>query len=97
MARKTDGGCGACGTVMVGGWNVSRLPKPSTNWPVMTISANYPLWVNTLTKILDELGLTAGERDEVMAGTAARAYRVAWPAAPGTATNEVSAQPINGG
>ncbi|MBK7469944.1 MAG: amidohydrolase family protein [Betaproteobacteria bacterium] len=75
----------------------SRRVMFATNWPVMTISANYPLWVNTLATILDELGLTAGERDDVMAGTAARAYRVTWPPAAASAVNAVSAQPINGG
>ena len=50
-----------------------------TNWPVMTISATYGLWVNTLVEILEEIGLTAGERDDVMWRTAARHYRIDWP------------------
>jgi L-fuconolactonase len=53
----------------------------ATNWPVMTISANYTKWVNTLVTILDELGLSTQERNDVMAGNAARAYRVTWPSA----------------
>ena len=53
----------------------------ATNWPVMTISANYGLWVRTLAAILEELGLAAEERDDVMWRTAATTYRVAWPPA----------------
>ena len=50
-----------------------------TNWPVMTISATYDLWVNTLVEILQELGLSTEEQDDVMWRTAARHYRIDWP------------------
>ena len=52
----------------------------ATNWPVSTISSTYDLWVNTLAQILDELGLSADEKDDIMWRTAARHYRVKWPA-----------------
>ncbi len=52
----------------------------ATNWPVSTISSNYDLWVNTLARILDELGLKQEEKDDVMWRTASRHYRVKWPA-----------------
>lgn len=52
----------------------------ATNWPVSTISSTYDLWVNTLTKILNELGLSADEKEDIMRRTAARNYRVKWPA-----------------
>lgn len=55
----------------------------ATNWPVMTISSTYELWVNTLVQILDELGLSTAERDDIMWRTAARHYRVPWPPAAG--------------
>ena len=51
-----------------------------TNWPVMTISANYALWVNTLVEILEEIGLSAHEMDDVMSTTAERTYRLDWTA-----------------
>ena len=54
----------------------------ATNWPVSTISARYELWVEALTGILDDLGLSGEDRHAIMAGTAARHYRVAWPPAP---------------
>jgi L-fuconolactonase len=50
-----------------------------TNWPVCTISSTYDLWVKTLVEILDDLGLDAEEKDDVMWRTAARHYRVDWP------------------
>jgi len=52
----------------------------ATNWPVISISSRYDLWVNTLAEILDELGLSAEEKDDVMWRTAVRQYRVKWPA-----------------
>ncbi|MGI8894673.1 MAG: amidohydrolase family protein [Casimicrobiaceae bacterium] len=51
----------------------------ATNWPVSTISSTYDLWVNTLAEILDDLGLTSDEKDDVMWRTAAQHYRVKWP------------------
>ena len=51
----------------------------ATNWPVSTISSNYDLWVNTLARILDELGLKQDEKDDIMWRTASRHYRVKWP------------------
>lgn len=53
----------------------------ATNWPVMTISSTYDLWVNTLVQILEELGLSREERDDVMWRTASKHYRVDWPPA----------------
>ena len=53
----------------------------ATNWPVMTISSTYDLWVNTLVQILDELGLSKDEKDDMMWRTASKHYRVAWPPA----------------
>ena len=53
----------------------------ATNWPVMTISSTYDLWVNTLAQILDELGLSKEEKDDMMWRTASKHYRVAWPPA----------------
>ena len=53
----------------------------ATNWPVSTISSRYDLWVSALTGILEDLGVTGEDRDDIMAGTAARHYRVAWPPA----------------
>ena len=53
----------------------------ATNWPVITISSTYDLWVNTLVQILDELGLSKDEKDDVMWRTASKHYRVAWPPA----------------
>jgi L-fuconolactonase len=50
-----------------------------TNWPVSTISSTYDLWVNTLAQILDELGLTQEQKDDVMWRTASQHYRVKWP------------------
>lgn len=49
-----------------------------TNWPVSTISSTYDLWVNTLVQILDELGLTQEQKDDVMWRTAAQHYRIKW-------------------
>jgi L-fuconolactonase len=51
----------------------------ATNWPVSTISSRYELWVDTLAAVLDDAGLRADEREEIMARTAARHYRIAWP------------------
>jgi L-fuconolactonase len=51
----------------------------ATNWPVMTISSRYDLWVNTLAEMLDDLGLSTEEKDDVMWRTAVRHYRVKWP------------------
>lgn len=56
----------------------------ATNWPVMTISANYGLWVRTLQSILEQLGVNELERSDIMGGNAAAAYRVAWPPAAST-------------
>ena len=53
----------------------------ATNWPVVTISSTYDLWVTTLTQILDELGLSKEEKDDIMWRTAAKHYRVGWPPA----------------
>ena len=53
----------------------------ATNWPVITISSTYDLWVNTLVQILDELGLSKDEKDDIMWRTATKHYRVAWPPA----------------
>lgn len=53
----------------------------ATNWPVITISSTYDLWVNTLVQILDELGLSKDEKDDMMWRTASKHYRVAWPPA----------------
>lgn len=53
----------------------------ATNWPVITISSTYDLWVNTLVQILDELGLSKDEKDDIMWRTASKHYRVAWPPA----------------
>ena len=53
----------------------------ATNWPVITISSTYVLWVNTLVQILDELGLSKDEKDDMMWRTASNHYRVAWPPA----------------
>jgi L-fuconolactonase len=52
----------------------------ASNWPIMTIGARYDLWVETLLGLLDRLGLSADERDDVMWRTAARHYRIDWPA-----------------
>lgn len=49
-----------------------------TNWPISTISSTYDLWVNTLVQILDELGLTQEQKDDVMWRTASLHYRVKW-------------------
>ncbi len=54
----------------------------ATNWPVSTISARYDLWVAALEGILRDLGLSDDDRRAIMAGTATRHYRVAWPPAP---------------
>lgn len=51
----------------------------ATNWPVSTISSRYDLWVESLTGILDDLRLSHADRTAIMAGTAARHYRIAWP------------------
>lgn len=51
----------------------------ATNWPVMTISSTYDLWVHTLVRILNELGLSADEHDDVMWRTASTHYRIPWP------------------
>jgi L-fuconolactonase len=51
----------------------------ATNWPIVTIGGRYDLWVETLLELLDDLGLTADERDDVMWRTAARHYRIDWP------------------
>ena len=53
----------------------------ATNWPVSTISSRYDLWVDTLAGILDDLRVSPAERDAIMAGTAARLYRIVWPQA----------------
>lgn len=52
----------------------------ATNWPVSTIASRYDLWVNTVAEILDELGLTQQEKDDIMWRTASQHYRVKWPA-----------------
>lgn len=51
----------------------------ATNWPMITISSTYDLWVNTLAQILDELGLSKEEKDDIMWRTASKHYRVPWP------------------
>ncbi|MGQ0543851.1 MAG: amidohydrolase family protein [Betaproteobacteria bacterium] len=51
----------------------------ATNWPVMTISSTYDLWVRTLARILNELGLSQDEQDDVMWRTASRHYGIPWP------------------
>lgn len=51
----------------------------ATNWPISTISSRYDLWVDTLVQILDELGLTQEQKDDVMWRTASRHYRIDWP------------------
>jgi len=51
----------------------------ATNWPVSTISSTYDLWVNTLCQILDELGLSSEEKDDIMWRTAANHYQIPWP------------------
>lgn len=51
----------------------------ATNWPVSTISSRYDLWVDTLTGMLEDLRTPPAEREAIMAGTAARHYRIAWP------------------
>ena len=55
----------------------TRRTMFATNWPVSTISSTYDLWVNTLVEILDDLGLSRDEKDDVMWRTASRHYR--WP------------------
>lgn len=52
----------------------------ATNWPIMTIGARYDLWVDTLLEILHDLGLSEEERADLMWRTAARHYRIQWPA-----------------
>lgn len=52
----------------------------ATNWPVSTISARYDLWVNTLVDILNDLGMSQEEKDDIMWRTASRHYRVNWAA-----------------
>ena len=52
----------------------------ATNWPIMTIGARYELWVDTLLEILNDLGLSGQERADLMWRTAARHYRIQWPA-----------------
>lgn len=54
----------------------------ATNWPVSTISAHYAVWVEALESTLDQIGLRGDEREAIMARTAARHYRVAWPPQP---------------
>lgn len=51
----------------------------ATNWPVLNISATYGGWVRTLTSILDDLGLSQEERDDIMWRTASRFYGIPWP------------------
>ncbi len=48
----------------------------ATNWPVSTISTRYDLWVETLVEILEDLGLSSEEREDIMWRTAARHYRI---------------------
>ena len=45
-----------------------------TNWPVMTISSTYDLWVNTLFEILTDLKLSQEIIDNVMGKNAANHY-----------------------
>ena len=52
----------------------------ATNWPVLEIGGTYAGWVEVVRALLDDLGLTAAERADILAGTAGRAYGVALPA-----------------
>ncbi|MEO7158501.1 MAG: amidohydrolase family protein [Vicinamibacterales bacterium] len=51
----------------------------ATNWPVLEIGGTYEAWVEVVKTTLADLGLSAGERDEIFSGTACRAYGVALP------------------
>ena len=51
----------------------------ATNWPVLEIGGTYEGWVAVLRAILDDIGLSAADRDELFYGTACRAYGVALP------------------
>ena len=51
----------------------------ATNWPVLEIGGTYEAWVEVVQKTLLDLGLSSGERDDILAGTACRAYGVAMP------------------
>ena len=45
-----------------------------TNWPVMTISSTYDLWVNTLYEILIDLNLSQDVIDDIMGKNASNHY-----------------------
>jgi L-fuconolactonase len=51
----------------------------ATNWPVLEIGGTYEGWVEALRSILDDMGLSATDRGEILAGTACRAYGVTLP------------------
>ena len=51
----------------------------ATNWPVLEIGGTYEAWVQVVQTTLADLGLSPGERDEILSGTACRAYGVAPP------------------
>ena len=47
-----------------------------TNWPVMTISSTYDLWVNTLNDILTDLNLSQEVIDNIMGRNAFNHYGI---------------------
>lgn len=55
----------------------------ATNWPVLEIGGTYEGWVGVLRATLADIGLSAAERSDILAGTACRAYGVAAPGAAG--------------
>lgn len=48
----------------------------ASNWPVMTIMATYAGWWSTLSSILDSIGASTRDREALLGGTAAKAYRL---------------------
>lgn len=48
----------------------------ASNWPILTLAADYGLWVRTMLGTLQELGLSATEVADVMSHTASRFYQL---------------------
>ena len=49
----------------------------ATNWPVLEVGGTYAGWVRTFQEIVDELGISAADKAQMLAATATRAYGLA--------------------
>jgi L-fuconolactonase len=50
-----------------------------SNWPVLELSATYQGWIDAVLEILESLGLSQDEQDDIMWRTASKFYSIDWP------------------